>query len=389
MGSQKKGEVADGRITEEAMAEYRSRVGIKLAIRWVYQGTVTKVSITDICRGVGDVNPLYMDEDYAQRARYGKMVAPPYWFYANFITYVQHGLPGVHAWHSGGEWEFYKPAFLGDKITPECVFPGFEEKTGRMASRLIFEYQDSTYHNQKGQLLSKVHVWLIRAERADTRETGKYSHLQVPHPWTDEELEKLDEEILAEQIRGSEVRYWEDVQVGEELPQLVKGPQGLEDQIAWQVATNGISFKAYGAALRAYKEHPTWAFRDPENYSWHSIAGVHWSKYAANRAGLPYIYDTGVHMNAVFLQLFTNWMGDEGWLKRAYCEYRGFFYFGDVMWLRGKVTKKYIDEKGEACVDIEAWTLNQRRENIMPGNATVVLPSRDRGTWPLKVRLSK
>ena len=85
--------------------------------------------------------------------------------------------------------------------------------------------------------------------------------------------------------------------------------------------------------------------------------------------------------------MLTNWIGNEGWLKRCYCEYRDFVYLSDVIWLRGKVTKKYIDEINEYCVDIDTSGYNQRGENAIPGKATVILPSRESETWPVRKRV--
>jgi hypothetical protein len=82
-------------------------------------------------------------------------------------------------------------------------------------------------------------------------------------------------------------------------------------------------------------------------------------------------------------------MGDEGWLKENHAEYRRFVYLSDVIWFRGKVTKKYVDQDGEYCVEIETSALNQRGENTMPGYSIVTLPSRENGTWPVEIRLLK
>jgi len=38
-------------------------------------------------------------------------------------------------------------------------------------------------------------------------------------------------------------------------------------------------------------------------------------------------------------------------------------------------------------VDIKTSAINQREEEVMPGGATVILASRDRGTFPLDKRL--
>ena len=80
-------------------------------------------------------------------------------------------------------------------------------------------------------------------------------------------------------------------------------------------------------------------------------------------------------------------MGDDGWLKRCRTEYRKFVYHSDVVWLKGRTTKKYVDKDGDYCVDIETNALNQRGEEVMPGQATIALPSREKGTFPLDTRL--
>ena len=82
-------------------------------------------------------------------------------------------------------------------------------------------------------------------------------------------------------------------------------------------------------------------------------------------------------------------MGDDGWLKRNFAEYRRFVYFSDAVRFEGTVTKKYVDDNGEYCVDIETTAFNQRGENTAPGQSTVILPSKEKGTWPVKDRVKK
>ena len=65
------------------------------------------------------------------------------------------------------------------------------------------------------------------------------------------------------------------------------------------------------------------------------------------------------------------------------CQYRAFVYMGDALWFKAKVVKKYIDDDGDYCVDIESHTMNQRGEDTMPGLSTVALPSKEKGIWPI------
>jgi hypothetical protein len=117
------------------------------------------------------------------------------------------------------------------------------------------------------------------------------------------------------------------------------------------------------------------------------VYSVHYNKAAANASGLPYPYDAAVQRHCWLIHLLTNWMGDEGWLKRSYAKFNGVVYLSDVVWIRGTVTKKYVDENGECCVDIKTTATNQRGEEVMPGRSTVILPLRESGVGPVDTRV--
>ena len=381
--------IFEGKVTNEALIEWSKRVGVKLRIRNIFNTEVTRDSIRHFLDGIGDPNPLWRDEEYAKKSSYKGLVAPPNWLYSVFPTWVLQGLPGVHAYHSGNDWTFYKPLRLGDKITPECIFTGFEVRKSRFAERTVFEFQRANFYNQHNELVATVDTYIIRAERATARKKGKYLKYKLPHPWTEEELKRIEDEVLSLEIRGNKPRFWEDVKVGEELKPMVKGPLGMTDIIAFCVGADPVGLRSTQCALAYYRKHPAWAIRDPATYALEPIYSVHYNIYTANMAGLPYPYDIGVLRQCWLIQFLLNWMGDEGWLKRCYAEYRRFVYWSDVLWFMGKVVKKYIDVEGEPCVDIETHVLNQRNEDVMPGYSTVVLPSRDMDYWPVKVRVEK
>jgi acyl dehydratase len=302
---------------------------------------------------------------------------------------VLQGLPGVHAFHSGNDWEFSRPILVGDRITPESTFTGFDIKEGKFGGRFVMEHQEARYLNQRGELVAKAKTWLVRAERPAARERGKYGGIKLPHPWTEEELARVEADVLAERPRGAEPRYWEDVQVGDAVGPVTKGPLGLTDIVAYCVGSAPVQILAHRAALLEYQRHPAWAFRDPETGALEPVYGVHYNKQAARSAGLPFPYDAGAQRHAWHIQLFLDWMGDEGWLKKDYGEYRRFVYLSDAVKFTGKVTRKFVDADGEPCVEIETEAINQRGENVLPGRGTVVLPSRERKYWPLEGRLPR
>ena len=265
-----------GKITDEALEELRGRVGSKFKID-PFHTLICQDTIRHYVDGIGDVNPLFREDPYARQTRYGRLIAPPSWLYSVFPTWVPQGLRGVHAFHSGNDWTFYKPLLEGDTIAPELTFTNFEDKKSQFAGRIIIVHYDDNFYNQHGEIVANAKAWSVRAERSAAQEKGKYSTIQLPHPWTEQELRDIEEQVLAEEVRGSKVRYWEDVQEGEELPPLVKGPLGITDIIAWCIGSAPVKLKALGAALRDYRKHPAWAFRDPQTGALEPTYAVHYN----------------------------------------------------------------------------------------------------------------
>jgi hypothetical protein len=60
---------------------------------------------------------------------------------------------------------------------------------------------------------------------------------------------------------------------------------------------------------------------------------------------------------------------------------------GDTTWIKGKVIKKYCDNR-KYCVDIDIQNVLQTGDVTIIGSATVILPSREHGPvvypepWP-------
>lgn len=136
---------------------------------------------------------------------------------------------------------------------------------------------------------------------------------------------------------------YEDVEVGTELPTLVKHPT-TRQLVMWAGATGD------------YYE-------------------LHYDKDFAQNAGFPGVIVHG-RLKASFLtQLMTDWIGDEGFLKKFSCRYRGVDYPCQEIKCKGKVTKKYI-ENGEHLVECEIWTEDPQGEKTTPATAVAILPSR-------------
>jgi acyl dehydratase len=350
------GAPAEGLITDEAVAAARGMIGLQLRPEGPYLQDATADTLRNWCNGIGDLNPLYREQEYGRNSRYGGQVAHPMFPMAfGWVGRTRWGLPGVHGFYAGNDWELFRHIRPGDRISAIERVVGVEEKESKFSGRLVLQYVEASYSNQRGELVARALGTCTRHERKAARDAGKYKDI-VTYDYSPEEFEKIDEAILREEsrMRGANVRYWEDVKEGEELDPIVRGPLSLMDTMGFLVGCGrghthgGIEYTGIG----------------------------HHRESTAKEVGVPGVYDYGPQRSSWMCSLVTNWMGDAAFLKRVRTEMRRFNTMGDSTWCKGKVTRKYIKDR-HALVDLEIWGENQRGEMTTPGLATVILPSRD------------
>ncbi|MDP2953234.1 MAG: MaoC family dehydratase N-terminal domain-containing protein, partial [Chloroflexota bacterium] len=274
----------------------------------------------------------------------------------------------------GDDWEFYRPILVNDQLTYTNAITELVEKQSKMAGKTLIQYHEVIYYNQRGEMVAKTRDWCVRAGRADSQEKGKYRDISRA-TYTPEQLQAIYEDYDREDIRGAQPRYWEEVTVGEELRPVVKGPLSLRDLLAWLMGAGSPFMRAHGLAIGFQRRHPGAAMVDPATGAMDVPELVHMEETRAQAIGLPGAYDYGCQRISWLGHLLTNWMGDDGFLKRFRAELRRFNMLGDTTWCRGKVIGKR-QEGGEALVDIECWGENQRGEVTVTGQATVVVPRR-------------
>ena len=136
--------------------------------------------------------------------------------------------------------------------------------------------------------------------------------------------------------------FYEDVEIGQDVVTLVKHP--------------------------TTRQLVMWAGASEDFYE------LHYDKDWAESKGLRVI----VHgrLKAAFMgQLMTDWMGDEGELRKLTCSYRGMDVPGEDLACKGKVTGKQVEGK-DHLVECEIWTENPKGEKTTQGIAVVSLPSK-------------
>lgn len=98
----------------------------------------------------------------------------------------------------------------------------------------------------------------------------------------------------------------------------------------------------------------------------------HDTAFAQSGGHRDIFYNTGF-TRANLGRLLTDYVGDDGWVKKLRFEMRRMNMPDDMMHVRGKVAGKR-DNGNE--VDIELWIENDREGLTTPASATVTLPSR-------------
>lgn len=368
------------KITESGLDDLRQRIGVKIgqmAEPWCFEAT--RDNIRHYAHGIGDDNPLWCDPEYAAKSHYGGIVALPSFLFSTsrIVSGYVGGLPGVHAMWSGSDWTWHKPLHRNDEIRTEAYLKELVEHQTRFAGRAVQQIYHVDFFNQQGDKVAEADSWCFRTERDHAREQGtKYKEVRAREPrrYTDEELNEAFKLYRNEEIRGATPRYWEDVKEGEDLPVLFKGPMTVTGFIAYAQGWGGLYIRANKLAWKLIDSHPGVGIKNrfgipdvPER--------VHWEEDFALEVGAPGAYDYGPERTSWLTHQLTNWMGDTGFLQKASCKIRRHNPEGDLLFIKGKVKRKYT-ENGQHLVEIEQEAHNQDGELSVVGSGVVALPSR-------------
>lgn len=139
-------------------------------------------------------------------------------------------------------------------------------------------------------------------------------------------------------------RYFEDVEIGETIPDLV-------------VSVDPVQMFYFSAAT----------------YNGHRI---HYDRtWTTEVEGYPDIVVQGPLQAALLARAVTDWMGGGGWLVRFAVQNRGSAFAGEKLCFSATVTGKR-EEGAQGLVDLEVKGAKADGQVLMPGTATVRLPRR-------------
>ena len=378
--------MAWGEITGERLAEAAALIGQPLRrsrLQWIE--TATRDAIRHFAWGVGDDNPLWLDEDYAARSPAGGIVAPPCILYAVDMTIVAPKLSGVQWIYAGTDFTWFDNIRLDTRFEVEARLVRQEMKSGRRFAKWVLQTGEVDYRDNTGRLIAKAVGQVARTPRGEQlkAESGGGVASAAAHRYTPGELEEIEREVLAESRRGAEPLYWEDVAVGEAVPPVVKGPLTITDIVAWYSATQGAMpyGGAHGDAVRYRRRHDDYHI-NPETGAKDAAGRGHLEAATGRDVGMGGAYDVGPQRIAWAQHMLTDWIGDHSFLHRLNVSVRRPNLVGDTIWWRGRVTGKR-EAGGAMLVDLDVEARNQVDIVSAFGTATVALPSRQKGPGPL------
>lgn len=139
--------------------------------------------------------------------------------------------------------------------------------------------------------------------------------------------------------------YFEDVAVGDEIPQLVKNcsPRQLVE----------------------------WAAASGDFYE------IHYDIKYARSIGLDTLLVHGALKHAFLGQLLHDWVRPLGRIVAFGCSYRGVDQPGQQITCRGVVTRTWI-ERDDMLIGLDVWCESSSGARTTPGTAVVSLPARPR-----------
>jgi acyl dehydratase len=332
-------------------------------------------SIKNMAVSVDCWNPLWTNENYAMNTRWGGIIAPP--MYQERFGFLHLHLQATTAcgfpdyMYIGEDWDFFKPVRINDSFKLWRRRPQLEDVTsldGKGPRKFKLLAYDVDHINQRDELVSTLKIYAQAIFLPGPPETP----ISVPeYVYTSEELEAIDRVAGEEEIRGANIRWWEDVNIDDKIRMVVLGPTTIADMANFSAGMMGI----FPSLRGAHKKAAQGLILDPVTGVYHSGLEVHMSERIAQLTGQPRAFHLGSVARQLIARLVTNWMGDDGFIRKCNWRHMSRTFVGDTVIGRGKITNKHV-ENGEHLVDLAVWLENMRGNVTEAAVATVSLCSK-------------
>lgn len=139
--------------------------------------------------------------------------------------------------------------------------------------------------------------------------------------------------------------YFEEVSVGDTIPQREYGPLTIVDTVRW-------------AGLQENWQHLHF---DRDNVREHN--------------GLKTFIASGAYRQALLMRMLTDWIGPRGWLRKINVRHTYSTFEGDLMRFSAEITEKSA-APADPWINCDLAGANQEDKPILTGRCTLILPTR-------------
>ena len=328
-------------------------------------------------------NPFWHDAAWATASRWGGLIAHP-WFAADRFKPLEKMLESPRGrfltfYLMGHDLEIYQPIRPGDTIRAWLKRPTLEDVTdpnGKEPRR--FHYIDvwTEMFNQRDECIFSLKQYIDITIYEGAPKADKWLS---DYGYTPQELEYLAQIYETEKPRGSHVRFWEDVNVGDLLPPVTTGPTPPANLIAPPPPKPGeVPKRVFPRPVEPTGGPIMFGYiPDRKTGLWYPTqGGRHNSDRAAQFEGGPRAWIYNYVSRGIMCRCVTNWMGDDAFMCKFGWRHIWRTPLGDTLIAHGKIIRKYI-ENAEHLVDIRLWCLNLRGTITDMATTTLKLLSRE------------
>ena len=147
--------------SSQSIEELKNKIGAEWELG-VYE--IDRGMIRRFAQAIDDPNPLWQDEEYAKKSRYGGLIAPPTFTvtigFEQIAQKMTSLMPGTRL-HGSTELECYELVRPGDTITVSGKIADIRERQGKKLGTMVFMTLDITYKNQRQELVAKCRQMII------------------------------------------------------------------------------------------------------------------------------------------------------------------------------------------------------------------------------------
>lgn len=378
---------------------------------------ITEEEILAYNRKWNPYDPLYTDPEYARA--HGHPSVPAYPGFGQ----IRGGVPAKPApmvnfrtmfdsfcyTNDGSSYEYGRNIYAGDLIVGDGGENFYEDVTAPGSYTRIWQRHGVAVGNdQNGE-------FILRKEENIREGFMKFTDggpgltiteslnrwvetLPSPHYTTDEEWDYIRKLWSEEVINGDNTPYWEDVEVGRELPKTCS--DGPVTAMMMQALQGMGPMATYGRRELGAKEWLKSQYRDALG-NYFNDTYLHYHPRNVPGARSLWYNDTGAKLIA---RVLTNFVGTKGRVSKfswVLCPFtkelettdlcRDMFnkvpgmegkYVnrhgseGDLCIGRAVITGKYINDKGEHCCEVALWAEDLEGNVVQGCPSEIVLPSR-------------